>query len=408
MEEFESPNNLIFLIKKICEKYELKPSVEQNIINVKAFLNKLNGNSIFKRYKNLEDSNNFIINCYGDYIKNNRFSIPDELDKIHENLIKIINIPGDDAINLSKVYKNTFKNKEKLSNKEFGNLSILDLDMPERIETIKYLNYDSLMRKEYMIIDSRYQNIVNTDLSKIEFNLITNSRIRSDNGGVIVGNSIKDIIKVKISAFTIPYKPIFVNFYNKITLTINEWVANSYEAYEGGQFHFIFDIDKVNNNLIYLIPTTDEYEFSTPVNYIDNFTLSFGAMLPKITFDQDRMYVKTFEYITEYGIITFENEHNLVTGDLVYLSGFTTLELAKDVNIINEVNRDSGHIIVKKDNFSVLLNINLSLVRHEVPVGSGIYPMDSYQQNVLVYFASKRIKIPITLTYLTNYSNNQT
>jgi hypothetical protein len=70
------------------------------------------------------------------------------------------------------------------------------------------------------------------------------------------------------------------------------------------------------------------------------------------------------------------------------------------------MNRDSGHIIVKKDNFSILLNVDLSQVRHEYPIGTGQYPIDTFIQDVLVYFASKRIKIPFRMKYLTNYVNS--
>lgn len=146
------------------------------------------------------------------------------------------------------------------------------------------------------------------------------------------------------------------------------------------------------------------YSFSTPMNYIDSFTLSFGAMLPKITFDADRMYISAIDYTSELGIITFATEHNLITGDLIYISGFDTPEPARDVVIIDEMNREGGHIIVKKDNFSILTNVNLSLVRHEFPAGSNQFPIDSYLPEALVYFACKRIQIPFRLKYLTNYA----
>jgi hypothetical protein len=403
MNQLESGDNMIALIVGICKQYQMDPNLERNIINIKAFLGPLNGRILLEKYKTLEATNQAIIDLYGERIKNRTWSIPDSNDAIHKKLVDIISIPGDDSTNLSAAYKDTFKNKERLGNNSSG--SILDLDMSKRIETVKYLNYSSLMREEYIIADSRYQNIVNTDMTKIVFNLISTSKTRSDNGGVIVGNNIRDIVQIEVSPFTIPYKPMFANFYNKITLSINEWVTNSYEAYEGGQFHFIFDIDKIDNNLIYLRPVDSTYSFSKPMNYIDNFTLSFGAMLPKITFDNDRLYVNTFDYKSVYGIITFSTPHNLVTGDLIYLSGFTTPNSAQDVVVINEVNRDSGHTIVKKDNYSVLINVDLSRVRHEYPVGSGQYPIDNFIQEVLAYFASKRIMIPFRMKYLTNYTS---
>jgi hypothetical protein len=403
MDQLESGENMIALIVGICNQYGLDPNIERNIINIKAFLGPLDGQALFKKHQTLEATNQAVIDLYGQKVKDSQWSIPDNNDAIHKSLLNIINIPGDNAINLSAAYKDTFKNKERLANN--ASASILDLDVSKRIEMVKYLNYSSLMREEYIIADSRYQNTVNTDMSKIVFNLITSSKIRSDHGGIIIGNTIKDIVQIEVSPFTIPYKPVFANFYNKITLSINEWVSNSFEAYEGGQFHFIFDIDKVDDNLIYLRPIDTAYSFSKPMNYIDNFTLSFGAMLPKITFDPDRMYVSSFDYTSIYGIITFASEHNLVTGDLVYVSGFSTPDTARDVAIINSVNRDNGHIIVKKDNYSVLLNVDLSQVRREDPVGTGQYPIDTFIQDVLVYFASKRIMIPFRMRYLTNYTN---
>ncbi len=401
--QLESSDNMARIIVMICNQYGLDPLLERNLINIRAFLGPLDGSILLAKYKTIADTNQAIADLYGEKVKARQWSIPDSNEAIHQALLKIINMPGDDATNLSKEYKDTFKNKERLSNGGGGN--ILDLDMSKRIEMVKYLNYSSLIREEYIIVDSRYQNIVNTDLTKIVFNLISNTKSRSANGGVIIGNNIRDIIQIEISPFTIPYKPVFVNFYNKITLTIDEWVSNSYEAYEGGQFHFIFDIEKVDDNLIYLRPTDNTYSFSRPMNYIDNFTLSFGAMLPKISFDPDRLYVSSFDYTSVYGVITFATEHNLVTGDLVYVSGFATPDLARDVSIITEMNRDAGHIIVKKDNFSILLNVDLSQVRHEVPIGSNQYPIESFTQNVLVYFASKRIQIPFRISYLTNYTN---
>lgn len=403
MDKLESGSNMIALIRGICKQYQLDPALERNIINIKAFLGPLDGQILLERHRTLEATNQAIIDLYGEKVKANQWSIPDSNEAVRQTLINMINIPGDDATNLSKAYKDTFKNKERMGGQSSGN--ILDLDISSRIETVKYLNYSSLMREEYIIADSRYQNISNTDPSKIVFNLISNSKIRSDNGGIIVGNNIKDIVQIEVSPFTIPYKPVFINFYNKITLTINEWVSNSYEAYEGGQFHFIFDIDKVDNNLIYLRPVDPTYSFSKPMNYIDNFTLSFGAMLPKISFDPDRLYVNSFDYTSVYGVVTFLKPHSLGTGDLVYVSGFTTPDPARDVVTISEVNRDSGHTIVKKDNYSVLLNVNLSTVRHEDPVGSGNYPIESFQQEVLVYFASKRILVPFRIRYLTNYAS---
>ena len=132
----------------------------------------------------------------------------------------------------------------------------------KRIEAIRYLNYQSLFRDEYIVIDSRYRNLANPDMTKVDFSLIMNTKIRGDHGGIIVGNTLQDIVEIEIYPFTMPYKPVYATFYNKITLAVNEWTSNSFEAYEGGQFHFEFDIDNIDNNLIYLRPINNKYTLS--------------------------------------------------------------------------------------------------------------------------------------------------
>jgi len=140
------------------------------------------------------------------------------------------------------------------------------------------------------------------------------------------------------------------------------------------------------------------------VNKIDSFSLSLGAVYPKIALDSDRMYTSSIDFTDTLGLFSFAQPHNLVTGDLVYISGFSTPDQSLDVETITIVNRPEGHIIVKKDNYSFIINVDITTVRHEVPAGSQQYPIDSFKQLVLVYFASKRISIQMRLNYLTNYS----
>lgn len=398
--QIESKTNLINLIGLICIRYRLDPSLKTNITNIKAFLGPLRVDTITSKVSTLDEANVLIAKLYGDTIEANRSSIPDNIDATKKYLLKVIRTPGDNGKNISSEYKDTFVGKETFTPNE----SILDMPLPKRIEAIKYLNYQSLFRDEYIMIDSRYQNKVNTDTTKMTFSLIGDTKTKSDHGGIIIGNNIKDIVEIEIYPFTIPYKPVYSTFYNKITLTINEWVSNSFEAYEGGQFHFCFDIDRIDNNLIYLRPINSIYSFSKPVNHIDDFSLSFGAVFPKISFDPDRMYPSQIDYSNEYGLISFSNPHGLITGDLIYITGFDTPEPARDVYVINDINRLEGHTIVKKDNHSFIINIDLSAVYHEEPLGSGHYPINDFTQPAIVYFASKRIQIQMRLRYLTSYN----
>ena len=403
-QQLEDKTNLIQLIGMICSEYNLDPQLKTNITNIQSFLGPLSVDFILSKVKTLEEANKSIVALYGESVKANRSSIPDNIDATRKYLIKVINTPGNEGKNLSSAYKNTFSNKEGFKESFNGVAAILDMPISERVEAIKFLNYKSLFRDEYIIIDSRYQNTVNTDKTKIVFSLISNTKTKSDHGGIIIGNTIKDIVEIEVYPFTIPYKPVYSTFYNKITLSINEWISNSFEAYEGGQFHFCFDIEKIDNNLIYLKPVNTIYSFSKPVNHIDDFTLSFGALYPKISFDPDRMYPKTIEYSNPYGLLIFSEPHGLITGDLIYVSGFNTPDAAKDVGVITEVNRPEGHSIVKKDNYSFIINVDISSTYREEPIGSGYYPIEDFQQQCIIYFASKRIQIQMRMRYLTSYA----
>lgn len=404
VDQLEDKSNLILVIGLICDKYGLDPQLKTNIINIKSFLGPLNVESIISNVKTLEEANTLIVKLYGDNIQNNRSSIPDNIDKTKDYLIKLINTPGDDASNSSVAYHDTFKNREGFRETLSGIGTILEASTQQRIDIVKYLNYQSLFRDEYIVIDSRYQNTVNTDSTKMVFSLLSNTKTRSDNGGIIIGSNIQNIVEMEVYPFTIPYKPVYATFYNKISLSINEWISSCFEAYEGGEYHICFDIEKIDNNLIYLRPINPIFAFAKPVNHIDACTISFGAVYPKISFDPDRMTPSSIDYTNPYGLFTFSTTHGLVTGDLVYISGFNTPLPARDVSTILEVNRAEGHSIVKKDNYSFIINVDLTTVYNESPVGSGIYPILDFNQSIIVYFASKRVQIQMRLRYLTNYS----
>ncbi len=412
----ESKENYKRLVSQICSRYGIDPDSEQSVINISGYLRPIDSRALASRFATIEQANEFIVTQYGETMKANTFSKADDLNRMHDYMIKLIRTPGDDSKNADVRYKNTFTpdriNREHLRRERLENDSALSAfigaDEQTKLNLVKYFNYESLFRDEHIIIDSRYQNTTNTDRSKIVFSLQPNLKSNrsgdqttiSQQGGINIGSSIKDIVQIEIGPFTIPYKPQFHNFYRKISLRIDEWTSNSYQAYENGSFHFVFTIDKVDNNLLYLEPIDRVFRFTKPVNYIDNFTLSFGAMLPKITFDNDRLSTSSIDYTSSDGVITFDTPHNLITGDLVYISGFSTPDPALDLAFIEDVNRASGHIVVKKNNYSIATNIDMTEIRRTESADSTIYPIDSFNQTIEVYFASKRIQIPMRIRYL--------
>ncbi len=70
MDEFLSTNNLVYLIKSICYRYDLDISDDKIIRDIYySYLTKLIKYNTFERYNNLEDSNKFIINYFQEVYK---------------------------------------------------------------------------------------------------------------------------------------------------------------------------------------------------------------------------------------------------------------------------------------------------------------------------------------------------
>lgn len=391
MDKLTSKENLTLLIGTICKTNNYTMNDKNRIRDIMVFIKSLNALQLCKKYNNnIDNINKSIIKSYKDHITN------DKEINIHEALKKIILSNGNESANAQY--------------ESFGNDGVIDfsnfnlMKEQDKIEIVKYLNYESIWRDEFIIIDSRYQNQFNQDRTKLSFSLQANTKTKtiSGNGAIFTTGILKDIIQMEIYPFTIPYNPLYENFYKQISLTILEWSTNVFEAYEDSQFHFAFDIDKIENNLIYLKPINNIFRFYKPVNYVGDFTLSFGAFLPRISFDLDRMNISSIDYSSTNGVITFGSNHNLITGDIVYISNFTSLTPAKNDDLLNEINRVEGHTIVKKNNTQIIINIDFTPMRYEYPQDSNIYPIDSFKQTPIVYFGSKRISIKMRLRYLLN------
>lgn len=335
------------------------------------YIKKLDINSIYKNEKNIDSVNKFIINNYKLLLnENDNFDIQEYLkDEINESSKKISN------------YEN-FHNKESFTNlSEMKNSDIIDLT--------KILNRDSLLRDSNILIDSRYQNLANSDRSKISFNIISGIKNKSAGSGIISSSSnIKDIVELEIFPFSIPYITDADNYYKKITLSILELSASSIEAYEDSQFHFMFKTER-NLNLLDLTPINNIFRFHKPIRKLSEFTLRFGSPLSPIQFDKDRLFTKFIDYNSNPALIEFKEDHNLLSGDIIYITDFTSNEPAKDLVIINELNSTKGHTCSRISNTTISINIDLTLVSN---------PDETLP--ILVYFGSKRILMPMRIRYM--------
>ena len=395
-----SKNNLKSLINKL-EVVNNKKITKIEISNFINFLKKFNYNKLYKEFYDkttnevsIPNTNDHLIKLYMIDIGKLKSSFD-----MHEFLKKELN----DKAMVKGTTDYNFGNNKTTSVKDVNKDVITSTFIPpatslpnlvskaEQIEFTKILNYQSLWRDSNILIDSRYQNIANSDRSRIVFTIVNNTKVKTPGSGVITSiSNMRDIVEIEIYPFSIPYMSAADNYYQKITLSILELSAISIDAYEDSQFHFIFQ-GKINGNLIDLTPINKTFRFFKPITRINEFSLRFGSPLSPIEFDKDRLYTQSINYTSNPGIITFSEAHNLVTGDLVYIENFDTLTPAQDLNIIEEINNTQGHICTRINNTSVSINVDLT----QIDLASQIPGL-----SVLVYFGSKRILLPLKFRYL--------
>ena len=395
-----SKNNLKSLINKL-EVVNNKKITKIEISNFIDFLKKFNYNKLYKEFYDkttnevsIPNTNDHLIKLYMIDIGKLKSSFD-----MHEFLKKELNdkamVKGTTDYNFGNNKTTNVKdvNKDVITSTFIPPATSLPnlVSKAEQIEFTKILNYQSLWRDSNILIDSRYQNIANSDRSRIVFTIVNNTKVKTPGSGVITSiSNMRDIVEIEIYPFSIPYMSAADNYYQKITLSILELSAISIDAYEDSQFHFIFQ-GKINGNLIDLTPINKTFRFFKPITRINEFSLRFGSPLSPIEFDKDRLYTQSINYISNPGIITFSEAHNLVTGDLVYIENFDTLTPAQDLNIIEEINNTQGHICTRINNTSVSINVDLT----QIDLASQIPGL-----SVLVYFGSKRILLPLKFRYL--------
>jgi hypothetical protein len=220
----------------------------------------------------------------------------------------------------------------------FGISNISDLSKELYHNPLKLAN-------TYLYLDSRYRTLDTNGTTQFTWDHVNN--LTRQQGSVNTVGIIQDIISMKVYPVRLPYTSSADNDYKRITMLVNEFAAQSFIAHENRRFHFMFNVE--NNNQWMELTASDnndgEFKFTKPVTKLDSITVSFGSPTEPVIFDTDRMNAS----ITTIGfptIITTVLDHNLQTGDRIYIDTFSTKSLINDQNIINSVNNSSGHIII--------------------------------------------------------------
>ena len=274
-------------------------------------------------------------------------------------------------------------------------------------DAARVLNPDSFLRKNYIMLDSRYRDLTGTNsdgITAFSWNYILQSVSLAQGTVNIVGN-VRDIVALRIYPSRIPYVLSADNKYSRISILITELSSQSFISHEKRNFHFMLR-SVIDDNFIDL--DTHDYNdgyfyFEKPITTLNRLTLTFGSPLEPVVFDKDRD-VCTIDYFSiqpltkiTTGSLSSPNPHNLINGDTVYFTYFKTgyidpilvSEILIDETIVNNINRLSGWIITVIDDFSFSIIYDTSTIQS---------PISLLEFNV--YYGSKRMFIPIELTYI--------
>lgn len=408
-----SKTNINLLANLFVNKAKLTQLREDQKNDFLSFIKKLNFyelNKAFNGPNKVDDINNKIINLYV-----NRLNTKRETTDTHELLKKEIGAKGMGQLPEEK-YLATIMQKNKdsgikktsietpkaiipaMAQVQNSSKSLTDLSKEELIDLTKIMNFESLWKDSYIIIDSRYRSLANLNRQEVEFNIIQNTKTKvPGSGNIYAHGDTRQIVQMEIFPFSIPFVDGADNYYNKITMSIKEMLGISFEAYEDSQFHFMFTATTVQN-LIQLVPINSIFRFHKPITHIGgSFTLRFGGPFAPITFNKDRLNTSSIDYTTNPIEITFAENHNQNTGDLIYIEDFNTSNPAADIDIINDINRKEGHLCTRINNLTFTININGNLITS---------PNLSHTSEV--YFGSSRIFIPMRFRYLLTASSNST
>jgi hypothetical protein len=276
------------------------------------------------------------------------------------------------------------------------------LGLQNATEAVRKLNPKSMLRKNYIFLDSRYR-ILDTSpsegITKFTWAYTLGSQ-QAEQGTVNLIGNVRDIIGFRVYPCRIPYVASADNSYARISMLIHDFDSQAFIAHENRKFHFMFrssidsdfielDTDKQNDGYFW---------FERPVTAATNLSISFGSPLEPIVFDNDRDIIASVDYfgIAPLTQFTTTELHNLNNGDRVYFSRFnigTINPLLKDQTDINnaikeKMNRSAGFLITVIDDTNFSINFDTSLIQN--PLAD---PFD-------VYYGSKRLFIPLEITYI--------
>ena len=342
----------------------------------------------------------------------------DITDTEEDKILKLINFIGNNKIKLheqnidifeytqNQIMKNIFYEADSVDVHDLLKLNLIDnheveVDNSDKVDVnlssiFGYSNISTLVKKvnepmgsinsAYLLLDTRYRSLGNDGTLFFKWHHINN--IFTSQGSVNTLGNIRDIISMTIMPYRIPLVDTAITPYNRISMLVDEFSSQAYIAHENKRVHFMCNVDRQVGNWIDICSddfSNGTFKFNKPITHIESITIRFGSPLESIIFDKDRLN-GTFVFGNPTRI-NFNENHNLATNDIVYITDFNANNSPTEISAINDT---TGNAVTVINPTSITLDIDTT----------GIVGANIVDTNKLVYFGSKRIFISLELTYL--------
>lgn len=232
-------------------------------------------------------------------------------------------------------------------------------------------------RDAYLQFDTRYRDLTHSfEENTGQFRwAVSNIPFLQQDGAAGVVFGLEDIVEMEVEPFEIPADNTFPNYYNRITLFIEEINTQSVMASEDTRYHWDFETS-VSGNKIKLTPLRRKMVFIDPYRSLVQTTFVLRAPYQNIPFSKDRMVAVSTPGSNPV-IWTTVEPHIINTNDPVY---FTDVDTGNIV-VNTAINDRDGWPIIKLNSTQFTVAVDFSTIA--VPIST------------VVYFGSKRIIIPI-------------
>lgn len=223
-------------------------------------------------------------------------------------------------------------------------------------ELMRFINPEQAKKFATVILNSQNRVIDSTSNTYFKWNYSNSTNV--DQGSFNSIHLIRNITAIRLCDIRLPLADGLDTDTRRVTMLIGEYSSTGSIGPNNRNYHFMFGVERDNNYVeLKTFGFNDGYfRFISPAS-LSSLTISFANPFNLITFDPDRTTC-TLVQSGKQTVFQTAIDHRLLTGDLVFLRGFTTLNDTRHSLLLSSINTDKGHEIVRvSDNqFSIAVD----------------------------------------------------